>query len=66
VFVPGDDNRVFLVLGKGIAELNVENNSVRGLATSPLHIDAGGDYLDGKIYFACGSHICSFTVPKKQ
>jgi hypothetical protein len=64
VFVQGDDQRVFLMLAKGIAELKVKDNSVHGLASSPKPIEAGGDYLDGKIYFACGSHICSYTLPK--
>jgi hypothetical protein len=34
------------------------------LAQSPVPIDAGGDYLDGRIYFASGSHLYSYEIKK--
>ena len=33
------------------------------LAESPVPIGAGGDFLDGRIYFASGSHLYSYQVP---
>ena len=32
------------------------------LATSPVPISTGGDYLDGRIYFGSGSHVYSYAV----
>ena len=32
------------------------------LAESPVPIGSGGDYLDGRIYFASGSHVYSYGV----
>jgi hypothetical protein len=31
-------------------------------AESPVPINTGGDYLDGKIYFVSGSHLCSYKL----
>jgi len=33
------------------------------LAKSPVPIGPGGDYYKGRIYFASGSHLYSYTVP---
>jgi hypothetical protein len=34
------------------------------IADAPLPVEAGGDYLDGKIYFVSGSHLCSYAIPQ--
>jgi hypothetical protein len=26
-------------------------------------LGAGGDYLDGRLWFASGSHLCSYRLP---
>jgi hypothetical protein len=35
------------------------------VAKSPIPLQTGGDYLDGRIYFVSGSHLCSFELPSK-
>jgi len=32
------------------------------VAESPVPINVGGDYLDGRIYFVSGSHLCSYQI----
>jgi hypothetical protein len=32
------------------------------ITESPVPIQAGGDYLDGRIYFSSGSHVYSYEV----
>ncbi len=57
------DGRVFLLLRRGIAQVDARDCSVRLLAEVPVPIGAGGDYLDGRIYFGSGSHLYSCEVP---
>jgi len=44
---------------KGIAQINLENHALTMLAESPVPIACGGAFLDGRIYFASGSHLYS-------
>ena len=62
VFVQGDNKRVFVLLVNGVAELNTTTGELTRIATSPLPIECGGDYLNNRIYFACGSHLCSYGL----
>ncbi len=48
-------------LGNGFLECGVAT-PLSLLASSPVPITAGGDYLDGRIYFASGSRLYSFRV----
>jgi hypothetical protein len=34
------------------------------LAESPVPVEYGGDYLNGRIYFASGSHLYSYALPE--
>ena len=54
--------RVFLIFRKGIACADPATHKLSWLARSPVSADAGGDWLDGRIYFAGGSHLYSFQV----
>jgi hypothetical protein len=36
------------------------------LAESPVGIHAGGDYLDGRIFFATRSRVDSYQLPKRR
>jgi len=65
VFVQAPDGRTFILFVKGIAEVNPETFDITMLAESPVPIGPGGDYLDGRIYFASGSHVYSYIVPAK-
>ena len=62
VFVTDGKGRFFILFVRGIAELNPDTFRITLLAKSPVSISGGGDYLDGRIYFASGSHIYSFKT----
>ncbi len=62
IFVRGDKGRIYIVLQKGIAELDPKTYGIRLLGEAPQPIRAGGAYLDGAVYFVCESHLWSFTV----
>jgi len=62
VFVTLPDGRVFILLRKGIAEVDLAGYAIRLLAESPVGVGPGGDYLDGRIYFGSGSHLYSYEV----
>lgn len=63
VFVVSPDGRVFMLFRKGIAAVNTETYEISLLAQSPVDIAAGGDYLDGRLYFGSGSHLYSYDLP---
>jgi hypothetical protein len=64
VFVNGPNKKVYALFEKAIVSIDPATFKLNLVANSPLHIIAGGDYLDGKIYFISGSHLCSYTLPK--
>lgn len=61
-FVHGRGNTIYILFAKGIARLDPATFQITMLATSPVPINAGGDYLDGRIYFGSGSHVYSYAV----
>jgi len=63
VISPG--GRVHLLFRKGIAAANLVTRKLAWVAQSPISIDTGGDWFDGRIYFASGSHLYSYIVNKK-
>jgi hypothetical protein len=64
IFVRGTDGTIYLLLVKGIARVEPATYALTMLALSPVPIDAGGEYLDGRIYFAGGSHLYSYGAKK--
>ena len=64
VFLAAPDG-IYVLFGKGIAMLDPAANEVRLVAASPVPIECGGDYLDGRIYFTSGSSIYSYE-PARQ
>lgn len=63
VFVTGPNNRVFVVCVKGVAELERgDSYKLKLLAPSPIKAECGGDYFDGRVYFASGSHLYSYQL----
>jgi hypothetical protein len=62
VFVAAPDGRIFILFCKGIAQVDLDDYSVRMLAEAPVVIGPGGDYLDGRIYFGSDSHLYSWEV----
>jgi hypothetical protein len=62
VFVAGPDGAMFMMLARGVARVDAKTYEVKLIAKSPIEIDAGGVYFDGRIYFAGGSHLYSWKV----
>jgi len=62
IFVTGPNKIVYILFYKGIARVEPKTHEITWLADSPVPITAGGDFFDGKIYFASGSHIYSYKV----
>jgi hypothetical protein len=62
VFVVGPGGTVYVLFVKGIARVDPATFEITLLAESPVAIGPGGAYLDGRIYFASGSHLYSYTV----
>jgi hypothetical protein len=56
------DRRVYLLFRKGIAQADPDTFKLSWLARPPVSIDAGGAWLDGRIYFASGSRLYSYCV----
>ncbi len=62
--VPGPGDTVYLLLVRGVAQIDPQTFVTRLLARSPVPIAAGGDLHHGRIYFASGSHLYSYQVPQ--
>ena len=63
VFVRGPQEEVYALFVRAIARIEPQNWRIKLLAKSPVSLGAGGDYLDGRIWFASGSHLCSYRLP---
>jgi hypothetical protein len=61
-FVHGPEGEIYMLFVKGIARIEPKSHAVTMLAESPVPIDAGGDYLDGRIYFVSSSHLYSYKI----
>jgi streptogramin lyase len=63
-FVFGPEGATYVLLRKGIGKLDPQTFAITLLAESPAPIGSGGNWLDGRIYFAGGSHMYSWAVPR--
>ncbi len=54
--------QVYLLFRKGIVSADPVSHKLAWLAQSPISIDTGGDWYEGRIYFASGSHLYSYQV----
>ncbi len=59
------DGTIYMLFVKGIAKVDPATYAIDLIAQSPVPIGPGGDILDGRIYFASGSHMYSYEVPKE-
>ncbi len=57
------DGTIYVLFLKGIARVNTNPFTLTWMVDSPVPIHAGGDILDGRIYFASASHLYSFMIP---
>ena len=55
---------MYMAFAKGIVRIAPESYEPTLVAKSPVTISAGGAYLDGRIYFAGGSHLYSYKLPE--
>ncbi len=62
VFVDGPNETTYLLFHAGIARLDSKTHELTLVAKSPIKVESGGDYLDGRIYFISGSHLCSWQI----
>ncbi len=62
VFVRGEKDEIYILFLKGIARVEPKTHAIQMVAESPVPIQYGGDYLNGRIYFASGPKIYSYQV----
>jgi streptogramin lyase len=62
IFVKGPENNIYILCFKSIVKIENGSFKLSMVAESPVPINAGGDYLDGRIYFISGSHLCSYQL----
>jgi len=59
------DGQTYLLCRNGVTRIDDTSFEITLVAKSPIPLQTGGDYLDGRIYFVSGSHLCSFELPSK-
>ncbi len=64
VFVRGPNQEVYVLFTRAIARIEPPDWRIKLLAQSPVPLTAGGDYLDGCIWFASGSHLYGYRIPQ--
>ncbi|WP_257668338.1 hypothetical protein [Parapedobacter tibetensis] len=62
VFVQGPEEVIYILFEHNIGRIEPSAPAVTLVSKSPVHIRAGGDYLDGRIYFVSGSRLYSYTL----
>jgi streptogramin lyase len=62
--LPDGAGHVLVLFARGIVRIDAATFALDLLANSPVTIQAGGDVLDGRLYFASGSHMFSFGLPR--
>lgn len=63
VLIPTPDGKIYALLADSIVRIEPETFAFTLLAKSPVRIHVGGDYHNGRLYFANGSHLFSYTLP---
>lgn len=62
--VPAPDGTIYALLEKAIVRIDPATRRFVFVAAPPVPIQFGGDILDGRLYFARGSHLYSYALPK--
>jgi hypothetical protein len=62
IFVKGNKKDVYVILQKGIAQLDPKTYEIKLLAESPEPIRAGGAFYNNTLYFVCESHLWSYQI----
>lgn len=61
-FINGPNGGIYVLFRKGIARIDQAGHTVTWLADAPVPITAGGDVLNGALFFASNSHIYSYNL----
>lgn len=64
VFVQSPKGDIFILFVNGIGRVDPKTFHITLLAKSPAPITAGGDFVNGRIFFASYSRLYSFAVPE--
>ena len=56
------DGRLFALLNKAIVEIEPGTLQHTKLTDTPVHISAGGAYVDGRLVFAGNTRVWSYTI----
>jgi hypothetical protein len=62
VFVADTNGSIYVLFQKGVTLLDPKTFGLKLVAETPVPVEAGGAYLDGRIYFTNRSHLCSVSV----
>lgn len=62
IFVIGPKKEIYILFVRGIVRIEPATFKMTMIAESPIPINTGGDYLNGRIYFVSGSHLCSYKL----
>lgn len=62
IFVKDNKDNIYVMFKNKIGKINRQTHELELVKKSPVEITAGGDYLNGRIYFISQSHICSYKV----
>jgi hypothetical protein len=62
VFLIDPKGEIYLLFLNGIGHIAPGSFNMTMVAKSPVPINVSGDYLDGRIYFVSGSHLCSYQL----
>ncbi len=65
VFVRGPRGEVYALLVRAICRIEPQDWQFKLLAKSPVPLSAGGDVCQGSIWFASGSHLYSYRLPRE-
>lgn len=61
-FVTAPDGSIYLMLIKKIVRIDPATHRPSLVAESPVPIHGGGDFFDGRLYFASASHLYSYRL----
>lgn len=62
-FVRGPKDEVYMLFARGIGRVEPRTFRITLLARSPVRIQAGGDILEGFLYFISGPRVYSYRIP---
>jgi len=64
-FVLDPKGNIYILFNNSIARLESDTFKITLLAKSPVKSIVGGDYYEGRIYFASGPRLYSYKVPSR-